>query len=499
MSEPAAELGRYQILGEIGRGSSGVVYHGRDTLLGREVALKSVRPPAAADGEEAEDLRGELLREAQNAGMLSHPNVVTVYDVLEGADGTLYIAMEYVEGRSLADVLAESGPLDLERAVDLVSHIASALDYLHAMGVVHRDVKPANILITRNGRVKLTDFGIAVSARGPRSEPGPSPGKGPDGEWAVLGTPRYMAPEQILGREISPQTDVWSLGIVLFEMLAGRCPFDGRGVGDVVHQIMHDPVPELEGRKAHPPRLRELLERALAKDARWRFRSAGDLARELRRILYEAAGEVAASLSETEMLDRTVVASWLPLAGRKRSNWPRGAVAAVLVAGLLGVAAFGAARLLRDRAGEGGPLAAEATEGDAAHSALLQGTDGAGGVRSTAREGGLPSLAGRTRITVKFSSDAPEGVLTIYGGGEQLLQRGFSYSEPGWLFGRKPSSGGFDEDLVLPPGVIRLWVYVARPGDLVDRIEVPVSRRPGASRALRVHVPAEGDVTAGFR
>jgi hypothetical protein len=348
--EPAIELGRYQILGEIGRGSSGVVYHARDTLLGREVALKSFQPPtpspegtatrATEDGSGAgtgSDPHEDLLEEARSAGRLSHPNVVTIYDVLEGDDDTLYIAMEYVPGRSLQELLAESarsGPLDFERVVDLVSHIASALDYLHAMGMVHRDVKPANILITHDGRVKLTDFGIAFRGRDEGADDG-----------MVLGTPNYMAPEQILGREITPRTDVWSLGVVLYEMLRGERPFDGKSVAAIVHNVVHSPTPELPEDGGHPSRLQGLLERALAKDPHWRFASAGELARELRRILYHAAGEAGEDLTDPSMMDRTLVSRPFGLSepGR-RGGWKRVVLATVaaLLLGVVGVLAYGA-------------------------------------------------------------------------------------------------------------------------------------------------------------
>ena len=589
---PTVELGRYQVLGEVGRGSTGVVYHARDTLLGREVALKSVRPPDAG----GEDLRGELLREARSAGMLSHPNVVTIYDVLESDDGTLYIAMEYVEGRSLAADLAETGPLDFERVVDLVSHIAAALDYLHTMGLVHRDLKPGNILLTRDGRVKIADFGIAVRGRQLRGESGTDreAEERAEEEGAVLGTPSYMAPEQILGREITPRTDVWSLGVVLFEMLTGRRPFDGRSVADVVHRIVHGPVPELGDESDYPARLRELLERALAKDPRWRFATAGDLAKELRKILYEAAGEAGERLSEEEMLDRTLVSRRPALLAPPSRPWRRAVLPLLLALILAGATAWGVF-VLRDGSAGGAALAPEVaeldpqsvealrllqhgrrllaagdTEGAAvflevverleprlpqgerisrlrrqveaearqqapevevARSALLareprellasarrhlpppdaeEGETGEARValdrvgESLARDpagpaGDAAAEGEQAKVTVEFSSEAPEGVLTIYGGGQQLLRRGFSYYEPGWLFGRKASSGGFEESLAVPADVDTLWVYVARPGAAARRLEVPGSYAPGNPRVLQVHLPTEGEATAVLR
>ena len=233
--DPALDFGRYELVREIGRGASGTVYLARDSLIGREVAIKSFRvagPPPGGPGETrrrgVRSLRDDLLREARSAGVLAHPNIVTVYDLVERPDRSLFMAMEFVRGRSLAEILAPGRRLDFERAVDLVAQIASALDYLHTMGVVHRDVKPANILLDESGQVKLTDFGIAQLDQGPF---------GDDGD-AILGTPSYMAPEQLLGREVTGRADVFSLGVVLFEMLTGRRPFEGANVAEVVHRIL---------------------------------------------------------------------------------------------------------------------------------------------------------------------------------------------------------------------------------------------------------------------
>jgi serine/threonine-protein kinase len=494
------ELGRYRILGEVGRGSSGTVFRALDTLIGREVAIKSFHAPAG--GPSPESLRDELLREARSVGMLSHPHVVTVYDVAEGADGSWFMAMEYVEGRSLAEILAEDGPPDFERTVDWISQIASALDYLHTMGLIHRDVKPANVLVTAAGQVKLTDFGIA------------SPGRGePAGDDdAVLGTPSYMAPEQILGRENTPRSDVWSLAAVLHEMLTGRRAFEGRTVAEVVHRVVHAPVPESPEGSGHPAGVWALLERALAKDPHWRFASAGELARELRRILYRAAGEVGdEDLSDADMLDRTLVtapsgagAATKGVAPRRRATSKgvalRGGIVtgAVLLALLLGLGAILAHRALApeesEPAGEeeAAALPADGRSGEAA----VPAADSDRGEPSAAPVAAAPAPAPRVRV--EFTSEAPEGVLTIYAGGEELLRRGFSYYEPGGLLGRRPSSGGFQEEVTVPAGVDAFQVSVARPDVPARRLEVPGRVRPGDGRVLRIHLPTEGEATAAW-
>lgn len=606
--QAADELGRYRILEPIGRGSSGAVYRARDTLIGREVAIKCVQPASAGLGRSAVELRDELLQEARSAGMLSHPNVVTVYDVLELPGDSLYIAMEYVHGRSLGDLLAGGRPMELERVVDLVAQVASALDYLHAMGVVHRDVKPGNVLLTDEGRVKLTDFGIAFSAR-----EGGGESAGGSEEGHVLGTPEYMAPEQILGRPITPRTDVWALGVVVYEMLTGERPFQGENVAEIVHRVVHGQRSEAAAEALPEPadELQAVLERALARDPDQRFASAGELATELRRILYRsgAGGGETTLAGGPEMLDQTLVAPGAPaersgstkppgtrsgspatLRGRidrwlPRRYRPAAVLAAVGCALLLAAVLVGRGldgpsvgepsvpgtgipgldggslealqllrhgqRLLAQGDAEGAALFFEVVERleprlpesgrvarlrrEAEAEAARQGADLAG-VRSglgdrasgelvaSAREhlgaGGADaaetlsaldragrSLApsdppdsaaetGRAQVAVEFWSEAPEGAVMIYGGDEQLLRRGFSYYERGWLFDRSPTTGGFHAELDLPPGVDVLWIYVARAEGPARRLEVDARLPPGARRVLRVHLPAEGEATA---
>jgi tRNA A-37 threonylcarbamoyl transferase component Bud32 len=263
-------IGRYEVMRELGRGAMGTVYLARDTALTRLVALKTFRAPQQLDPEDSAVLRRRTLREAQRAGTLSHPNVITIYDVVEIEPGaeSFYIVMEYVDGQGLDARMRARGPMSISEAAPLVAQIASALDHLHARGIVHRDVKPGNALVTEDGRVKITDFGIA------RSE---DPSQTLDTE--VYGTPYYMAPEQIQGQPVDGRSDVFSLGVVLYEMLTGKRPFPGSTVAQVTHRIVYgDPEEaEVDGRPL-PAALQQVLRGALARDPADRFASAGALA-----------------------------------------------------------------------------------------------------------------------------------------------------------------------------------------------------------------------------
>src|SRR6185503_1347107 len=277
-------IGRYEVIREVGRGAMGTVFLARDTALGRLVALKTFRAPFGedADPEDSGILRRRSLREAQRAGTLSHPSVITIFDVVEVPDeDSFHIVMEYVEGQGLDSRMRERGPMKLSEVAPLVAQIASALDHLHARGIVHRDVKPGNVLVTAEGRVKITDFGIA------RSE---DPGATLDTD--VYGTPYYMAPEQIQGRPVDARTDVFALGVVVYEMLTGTRPFPGSTVAEVAHRIVYGvpAEPEVDG-KPLSAAVREVLQQALAKEPADRFPSAGALAAAVQ-DLAEATGNL---------------------------------------------------------------------------------------------------------------------------------------------------------------------------------------------------------------
>src|SRR5262245_56756036 len=273
--------GRYELLDRIGQGAMGTVWRARDQGLARDVAVKEVRLPDLMPARDRATLRERTLREARVSAKLSHPCVVTVHDVIE-TDGTPWIVMELVTARSLERVLAEDGPLPPRRAAETGMMLLGALASAHAAGIVHRDVKPGNVLLTRDGRAVLTDFGIAAV----------------DGDPAltqtgmVVGTPGFCAPERIRGGPASPASDLWSLGATLYAAVEGRGPFDGHGSPmAVLASIVHsDPPP---ARSAGP--LRAVIEALMSKDPAQR----PDAAR-ARQLLTGAAAELGAASASAE-------------------------------------------------------------------------------------------------------------------------------------------------------------------------------------------------------
>jgi tRNA A-37 threonylcarbamoyl transferase component Bud32 len=226
--------GRYRLIGPLGRGAMGAVWLCEDQLAGRQVAVKELRPPAGDSEAEQDVFRRRALAEARSAARLSHPNAVTLYDVIPAspADDAVYLIMEYVDGASLAQVIEREGPLSEPRATEIALQMLSILDAAGALGIVHRDIKPSNIMITAAGQVKLADFGIAHMVGGTRLT-----GSG------VIGTPAYMAPEQLQGLDITPAVDLWALGATLYDAVAGRNPFSRQTTAATFHAILMADVP----------------------------------------------------------------------------------------------------------------------------------------------------------------------------------------------------------------------------------------------------------------
>jgi len=298
-------IAHYKLLEKIGEGGMGAVYRAEDTRLGRAVALKFIRPESIA----VEAVRQRFLREARAIAALDHPNICTIFEF--GADGEqAFLAMSYVDGPPLSALL-RTGPLPILRAVDIATQIAEGLAEAHHKGVIHRDIKPGNILIAARGTVKIVDFGLAALSGEARLTM----------RGLAVGTPAYMAPEQWMSLEPDPRSDIWSLGVVLFEMLSGKLPFSGVEGRTLGHSILHDPPPSLAAlRQEIPPELARLVELMLAKEPDHRIPSAGQAGRLLKDCTLAASGPAArpartvtmGSLPAAEQAPETISIAVLP-------------------------------------------------------------------------------------------------------------------------------------------------------------------------------------------
>ena len=257
-------VGRYKITGEVGKGAMGVVYRATDPTIGRTVALKTMR--VDVHGLEAEEMLQRFRNEAKAAGVMKHTNIVTIYDAGE-QDGLFYIAMECIEGVTLHRLLTDKRVLPPEQVVEYSRQVCSGLDYAHSHGVVHRDVKPANLMIESDGTLKIMDFGIAKAG-----------GTGMTTAGQVLGTPNYMSPEQVKGRALDGRSDLFSFGVILYEMVTGEKPFTGQNVTTIVYKIVHEnPIPPRELDVTIHPGLSWIITKSLSKSPDERFQSGAEL------------------------------------------------------------------------------------------------------------------------------------------------------------------------------------------------------------------------------
>jgi eukaryotic-like serine/threonine-protein kinase len=339
MSAGDVIAGRYELVELIGRGGMSSVWKAHDRLLDRTIAIKLLHEQFTLDEEYVERFR----REARSVAQLSHPNIVTVIDRGED-EGRQYIVFEYVDGENLKQLIERSGPLPVRDALLLTLQMARALGFAHERGLIHRDVKPQNVLLSEDGQPKMTDFGIARSVDV----------EGVTITGTVLGTSEYIAPEQARGQRVDALTDVYSLGVLLYELLAGRVPFQGESFVAIALRHVNEPAPSvLELRPDCPPRVGLAVERAMAKRPEQRFESMRELCAELEACLYE----LDSSSEEATMISRGPIAPPRPpRPARKRRRrvailWPIAAVAAVI--GVAGLAAFGTMALLDENGGNG--------------------------------------------------------------------------------------------------------------------------------------------------
>ena len=277
---------RYRVAARLGAGAFGEVYRARDTVLGRDVAVKTIRIERFVDPSQLAEVKQRFLREAQVASQLRHPNIVTTHDIVANP-ATSFIVMELVAGETLQARLAERGRLPLDETLRLIGQAAAALDHAHGAGVVHRDVKPANIMVEPGGHVKVMDFGIAKVDTGTNLT----------STGLILGTPNYMSPEQAQGGRVDGRSDLFSLGCVLYECLAGRKPFSGESVTAILVKILtEDPPPIDHESTGLPVRVDAVLRRAIAKDPARRFATGAEMVAALR-----LAGETTVAQPTTDL------------------------------------------------------------------------------------------------------------------------------------------------------------------------------------------------------
>jgi serine/threonine protein kinase len=290
------QLGRYEIVRVLGSGAMGVVYEGQDSKLHRRVAIKTIIKNALVDPGVAADYSERFMREAQAVAKLNHPNIVTVYDF--GEEGEVaYFVMEFIQGHELKEYLDSDVQFALPKSLGYMIDLLGALDYAHSQGIVHRDIKPANIMIDQSGRLKLTDFGVVKMLD---NQEGTQAG-------TMVGTPGYMSPEQILGTGVSPRSDIFAAGVILYQLLTWKKPFTGDGVFTIQQKIVdEDPVSPSSLNADLPPFLDQIVGKALAKKPEDRYARASEFADDLRRFLAGAATQARIAAQDDE---KTIVAS----------------------------------------------------------------------------------------------------------------------------------------------------------------------------------------------
>ncbi len=287
------KIGKYHVVGLAGHGNMGTVFVGHDPFTDRDVAIKICAIPTRGDDSSARTARKLFFNEAHTAGVLEHPNILSVLDAGEEA-GQPYIVMEYVHGgATLAPHCVPEGLLPVERVAEYVARCAAALDYAHRRGVVHRDIKPSNIMLTPAGEVKIGDFGIAQRTLDDTTH-----------VMGMMGSPRYMSPEQTMERALSGQTDIYSLGVVMYELLTGRPPFTSTNLPVLFKQITTDPVPPLEDvRPGLPPALDSIVQCALEKELPYRYQSGAELAADLAAVFTDLRADTGEGITEERRFD----------------------------------------------------------------------------------------------------------------------------------------------------------------------------------------------------
>ena len=285
------KIGKYKIIGELGKGAMGIVYKGIDPDINREVAIKLIRFDMVSEDSEKEDAARRFIREAQSAGNLEHPNIVTIYEVGR-EDNQTFIVMQCVDGESLKQAISAGKKFSPVEVVDLMTCLCDALELAHQNKIVHRDIKPGNILLDKQGRPYLVDFGVARMEMSTMTQSG-----------TIVGTPSYMSPEQIQGIRVDARADIFSLGVIIYEMLTGKRPFEGDHITTIVYKIMNEePTNIREMKRDLPEGFEQVIKKALEKDANKRYQSCKELAADLKNIGAWSDKTISSDLQRSEVL-----------------------------------------------------------------------------------------------------------------------------------------------------------------------------------------------------
>jgi serine/threonine protein kinase len=477
-----ARVGRYEVRREIGRGGMGVVYEAVDPALGRPVALKMIEVAHGAAAEDRALFEERFFREARIAAGLSHPGILTVHDVgRDDETGQLFMALEFLKGRTLAEVLVHDGPLPWREAMRVVARLAEALHYAHSKGVVHRDVKPANVMLLPGGAPKLLDFGIAQAGTG---RPWLTAG------GHSFGTPLYMPPEQARGESVDGRGDLFSLGAVAYTLLSGRLAFVGRNLADIVHRVLYSqPLPPSEVVPGVPVTVDRVIARALAKSKDERYANGAQMAAAIEELL--AAGdpgtEHALETLIPDVVPKIAPTPTLPFApqatlttprepwqaGRsgKRLSWGRAALLVVAV-----VAAVGA-RPGRPEQGANEPLASVSPSAGPSPSAPS----------SPSPTPPQPAAAPTARLQVNLEHPLKDGTLRIWLDGAPLLSAELRGKNSRNMVGLKLSKGELARVLDVPAG--RHAVRVRMVWDDGEKTETTFGTfEPGSTRRLEIRL-----------
>ncbi len=267
------KIGKYEIISILGKGAMGIVYKALDPDIDRKVAIKTIRFDLTSETTDNEEIMQRFIREAQAAGRLSHPNIITIFDVGREKDLT-YIVMQFIEGPSLQRLIAQSEKFTIQEITRIMDQVCSALDYAHQHGIIHRDIKPGNILLDNNRKPFICDFGVARVDTSTLTQSG-----------TAVGTPSYMSPEQVMGKKVDKRSDIFSLGCILYEFLTGRRPFEAESITTVIYKIINEEPPSLsEVKKGLPAGFEKIIGKALAKDPNQRYQDCNQLAADLRNL-----------------------------------------------------------------------------------------------------------------------------------------------------------------------------------------------------------------------